>query len=210
MLSHCPSCLDSYDRLVKFPLTGKGGVLCCCVLWSYSRGKGLTSWPPLTGLRGGSLWTSEGFWRQEGQVLYLTLDNHKHGFTWAKRRLKAALSRRTWGYWWMKNWIWACDVHSQPRKTTTCWVAPKAAWPTGWEDVIPPLCSSHETLTWSPASSSKVPNVWNVWTCWGMSSGGPWYDQRLELADLWREADRDGAVQPGEESRATLEQLSDA
>lgn len=85
------------------------------------------------------------------------IDSH-----WAKRRLTAALSRRTWGYWWIKNWIWACDVHSQPRKPATSWVASKAAWPTGWEDVILPFCSSYEILTWSSASSSRVPNIRNM------------------------------------------------
>lgn len=34
MLSSCPSCLDSYDRLVKLPLTGKGDdtKLCAVVI----------------------------------------------------------------------------------------------------------------------------------------------------------------------------------
>jgi len=37
------------------------------------------------------------------KVLYKTISNVSTG--WGKNRLRATLWRRTWGYWWMKNWI---------------------------------------------------------------------------------------------------------
>ena len=44
---------------------------------------------------------------------------------------RAALLRKTWGYWWMKSWTWPGNVHSQPRKPAVPWAASKAAWPAG-------------------------------------------------------------------------------
>ena len=35
--------------------------------------------------------------------------------------LRAALPRRTWGYWWMKSCTWESDVRLQPRKPTVSW-----------------------------------------------------------------------------------------
>jgi len=66
---------------------------------------------------------------------------------WGLKGLRAALPRRTWGYWWMKSWTWATNVRMQPRRPTVSWAASKAAWPAGrgrW------LCSPYSALMRSP------------------------------------------------------------
>jgi len=47
------------------------------------------------------------------------------------KRLRAALRRRTWGYWWMKSWTCTYNVWSKPGRPTVSLAASKAAWPTG-------------------------------------------------------------------------------
>ena len=51
---------------------------------------------------------------------------------WGMKGWRAALPRRTWGYWWVKSWTGADHVCSQPRKPTIFWAASKAVWPAGW------------------------------------------------------------------------------
>ena len=51
---------------------------------------------------------------------------------WGMKGLRAALPRRTLGYWWMKHWTWANNVHLQPRKPTIYWAPWNKAWPTGY------------------------------------------------------------------------------
>ena len=48
------------------------------------------------------------------------------------RGLRAALPRRTWGYWWVKSLTWATNVHLQPSRRTVSWAASREAWPVGW------------------------------------------------------------------------------
>lgn len=135
----------------------------------------MPSWATLTGFRGGPVRISVSEGKKAKSCIWLltipNVDSH-----WAKSRLRATLSRTSWGYWWMKNWIWACNLHSQSRKPITSWVASKTVWPTSGRDLMFPLCSSHKILTWSSLPSSRTPNTRNMWTCWSRSREGPWYD----------------------------------
>ena len=45
--------------------------------------------------------------------------------------LRAALLRRTWGYWWMKSWTWADNMHSQPGMSTVSGAASREMWSGG-------------------------------------------------------------------------------
>ncbi|GAB0199164.1 hypothetical protein GRJ2_002381800 [Grus japonensis] len=51
----------------------------------------------------------------------------------------------------------------------------------------------------STASSSGVPRTRRTWSCWSESRGGHEDDQRAGAPLLWRQAERVGIVQPGEE-----------
>ncbi|GAB0187919.1 mitochondrial enolase superfamily member 1 [Grus japonensis] len=52
---------------------------------------------------------------------------------------------------------------------------------------------------YSAASSSGVPSTRRTWTCWSESRGGHGDDPRAGASLLWRQAERVGVVQPGEE-----------
>ena len=95
------------------------------------------------------------------------------GTGWRMKALTASLPRRTWGYWWVKSWIWATSVSSQPRRPTVSWAASKEAWPAGrgrW------FCSS-ALPWWDPAGStgfsSGAPSTRSTWKYWNGSRGGP-------------------------------------
>jgi len=63
---------------------------------------------------------------------------------------RAALRRRTSGYWWMRSSVWAGNVPWQPRKPTVSWAASRAAWPAGRERGFCPLTPLSSDPTWSP------------------------------------------------------------
>jgi len=118
---------------------------------------------------------------------------------WGMKGLRAALRRRTWGYWWMKSWAWAGNVCSQPRWPTISWAESPAVWPAGQGRGFCP-----SALLWwdptSPASSSGAPSTRRTWNCWSRSRGGQ--QKRSEgWSTIWK-AERVGAVQPGEEKAA--------
>ena len=46
---------------------------------------------------------------------------------------RAALPKRTWGYWWKKSWTRADNMCFQSRKPTVHWAASKEVWPAGRE-----------------------------------------------------------------------------
>ena len=84
---------------------------------------------------------------------------------WGMSGLRAALQRRTWGCWWMKNWIWASNVCLQPRKPIASWAASKEAWPAGRGRWFSPSTLLLWDPTWNTESSSGTPSVRKTWTC---------------------------------------------
>ena len=105
------------------------------------------------------------------------------------------LERRTWGYCWMRSSTWSGNACLQPRRPTVSWAASKAAWPAGRGRGFWPSAPLWWDPTWSPASSSGAPSTRRIWSCWG----GYKDDPRAGAPLLWGQAERVGAVQPGEE-----------
>ncbi|GAB0175459.1 cAMP-dependent protein kinase inhibitor alpha [Grus japonensis] len=64
---------------------------------------------------------------------------------------------------------------------------------------ILPLCSPLLRPPCSAASSSGIPRTRRTWSCWSESRGGHRDDPRAGAPLLWRQAERVGIVQPGEE-----------
>ncbi|GAB0206131.1 cAMP-dependent protein kinase inhibitor alpha [Grus japonensis] len=64
---------------------------------------------------------------------------------------------------------------------------------------ILPLCSALVRPPCSAASSSGGPSTRRTWSCWRESRGGHGDDARAGAPLLWRQAERVGVVQPGEE-----------
>ena len=63
------------------------------------------------------------------EVLHLGQGNPCYQYRLGMKGLRTALRRRTWGYWWMKNWTQPDNVHSQPRKPSISWAASQEARP---------------------------------------------------------------------------------
>ncbi|GAB0180991.1 hypothetical protein GRJ2_000564400 [Grus japonensis] len=67
---------------------------------------------------------------------------------------------------------------------------------------ILPLYSALVRPPCSTVSSSGVPSTRRTWSCWSESRGGHGDDVRAGAPLLWRQAERVGLVQPGEEKAA--------
>jgi len=72
---------------------------------------------------------------------------------------------------------------------------------------ILPLCPALLRPPGSPASSSGALSTGQTWSCWNGARGGPSNDPRAGTPLLGGKAGRAGAVQPGEGSGETSEQL---
>ena len=81
--------------------------------------------------RSGHMWTSWGSARPCARSCTWVGATQSINTGWAMKVLRAALPRRTWGYWWMKSWTWADNVHLQPRKPAIFWAVSREAWPAG-------------------------------------------------------------------------------
>jgi len=117
---------------------------------------------------------------------------------WAENGLRAVLRRRTWGCW-LRSSTWPSNMCLQPRRSTVSWAASPAAWPAGWGRGFYPSTLLFWDPTWRPACSSGALSTGQTWTCWSGAKGGHKTDPRTGAPLLWGQAERVGAVQPGEE-----------
>lgn len=56
------------------------------------------------------------FSKAKCEILYLDQGNPRQCLDRAMSGMWSDLQKRTWRFWWMKNWPWAGHVHFQPRK----------------------------------------------------------------------------------------------
>ena len=118
---------------------------------------------------------------------------------WRMTGLRAALLRRTWGYWWMKTWAWATNVCSQLRRPTISWAASKKRGQQVNRGDSAPLLHSGETPpgVLHPALEPSAQERH------GLVGAGPEEGHKNGQRDgahlLWEKIERAGAIQPGEE-----------
>jgi len=148
-----------------------------------------TSW------RDGPVWTSQGSTRPRARSCIWVRANPTTSTDWGMKGLRAALLRRTWGYWWS----WAINVRSQPRRPTISRLhQEKCGQQVEGGDSASLLCSGEtspgvvRTALEGPAQEGH-----------GSIGAGPEQGHKDDLGAgtplLWGRAERVGAVQPGEE-----------
>ena len=166
------------------------------------RREGMLSRGTQTGLRGGPMWTSWSSIRPSAMscTWVRAIPNTSTG--WAESGLRAALRRRTWGWWLMRSSTWPSNVHSQPRRATVSWAAAKAVWTAWWGRWFCPSTPLWSDSAGSPASSSGALSTGQTWSCWNGFRGGHSNDLRAGIPLLWGKAERVDTVQPGEEKAA--------
>ena len=134
---------------------------------------GMPSRGTWTSARSGSVWTSWGSTRPSARSCVWVGAIPAINTGCGMKGLRAALPRRAWVYWWMKNLTWATNVRSEPRRPTISWAASREAWPAGRRRGFCPSTPLWSDLTWSSASSSGAPSTRRTWSCWSRSRGGP-------------------------------------
>ena len=102
-----------------------------CVVRSACWKEGIPSRGTWTDLRGVPVQTSWSSRRPSARFCTWVRAIPSTNRGWMENGLRAALPRRTWGYWWMKSSTWLSNVCSQPRRPTISWAASKAVWPAG-------------------------------------------------------------------------------
>ena len=109
--------------------------------------------------------------------------------------LRAALLRRTWGYWWMKSWTWADYVCSQPRMPCPrLHQKQRGQQDEGWDSAT--LLHSGET---SPEVLHPALEQPPAQEGHGPAGVGHKNDQRAGVPLLRGKAERARTVQPGKE-----------
>ena len=159
-------------------------------------------------LRSGPVWTSWGSTRPSagpasgsGQCRYqYRLEDEGTESSPAEKYLEVLVDEKL---------EWPSNVRLQSRGPTVSRAASPAVEPAGWGT---PLLHSDEAPSSSPASSSGALSTVKTWSCWSGARGGHKRDPRAGVPLLWGQAERAGAVQPGEEKAAgrTLMQPSSA
>lgn len=104
------------------------------------------------------------------------------------------------GYRWVKNYVWPSNVHSQLKKLTASWAAPKQRGQQVKEGDSPSLLHTHEILSGilNPALGSSVQERHGSFRVCPETAHK--IGQRDGTALLWGKAETNGVVvQPGEE-----------
>lgn len=118
-------------------------------------GKKMSSSRTLTGLGGGPV-----------QIQWSSTKPTARSCTWVRvipniktgrvmTGLSTVLRSRTWGCWWIRNWIKAGNTSLQSRKLTISWAASKEVCLVGLGKQLPSLLSWE--MAWSYALSSGIP-----------------------------------------------------
>ena len=170
------------------------------VVWSTCLRDGMPSRESWTSWRSGPMWISWGSTRPNAGSCTWAGATPAISKGWETKRLRAALLRKIWRYWWTKSWIQATNVHLQPRRPTASWAASQAAWPAGRGRGC---CSSAPLwwdLTWSPVSSSGTPSTGKTWMSWSKGGRQKWSEgwNAYPMRKVWETL----VVQPGEEKAA--------
>lgn len=128
-----------------------------------------------------------------------------------KRVIESSLAEKPWGWWLMRNSMWAGSEHSQPRKPNVSWDKSKEVWPEvkGCHSPLHscdiPLGLLHTVLVtpaqrmtwkcWSKSreghkvaenwSSSPLQTGWESWGCSAWQREGS-MEAPQELSSIWR------------------------
>lgn len=81
---------------------------------------------------------------------------------WGMNGLRVSLPRKTWGYWWMKSWIWLISAHSFPTKPALLWTS-KQVWPVDQRMWFSPSTPALLDFTFSTISNSEASNTAKNW-----------------------------------------------
>ena len=71
-----------------------------------------------TDLSSGPRWTSWGSTNPSERSCTWIKGTPITNINWGIKGLKTALTKKTWGYWWMASWTWTSNVPSQLKKPT--------------------------------------------------------------------------------------------
>ena len=108
--------------------------------------------------RGGPVWTSWSSTRTSARSCTWVGAIASTNTCWADNGLRAALRRRTWGWWLTRSSTWPGGVYLEPRRPTVSWAASREVWPAGWGRWFCPSTPLRWDSTSSPACSSGAPN----------------------------------------------------
>ncbi|GAB0191304.1 mitochondrial enolase superfamily member 1 [Grus japonensis] len=128
------------------------------------------------------------------KVLHVGRHNPKHNHRLGKEWMKSSPEEKDFGG------VGGREAQHEPAMCANCVLGCiPSSMPSRSREGILPLYSTLLRPPCSAASSSGVPRTRRTWSCWSESRGGHQDAQRAGAPLLWRQAERVGLVQPGEE-----------